>query len=61
LSRREVADVLGVPVLARVAFRDQIFRAVDAGVLPARVPDPLSRASSDLLARVGVTRRGAAA
>jgi cellulose biosynthesis protein BcsQ len=63
LGRREVADVLGVPVLARVPFRDQVFRAVDAGVLPARLPDALARAASDLAARVGLgpAHRGAAA
>jgi cellulose biosynthesis protein BcsQ len=63
LSRREVADVLGLPVLARVPFRDQVFRAVDAGVLPARLPDALARAASDLVARVGIgpAHRGAAA
>jgi cellulose biosynthesis protein BcsQ len=63
LSRREVGDVLGVPVLARVPFRDQVFRAVDAGVLPARLPDALARAAADLAARVGIgpARRGAAA
>jgi hypothetical protein len=63
LSRREVSDVLGVPVLARVPVRDQVFRAVDAGVLPARLPDVLARAASDLTGRVGLgpARRGAAA
>ena len=63
LARREVADVLGVPVLARVPFRDQVFRAVDAGVLPARLPDALARAASDLATRVGLgpAHRGAAA
>jgi hypothetical protein len=63
LSRREIADVLGVPVLARVPFRDQVFRAVDAGVLAARLPDTLARAASDLTTRVGIgpERRGAAA
>ena len=63
LARREIADVLGAPVLARVPFRDQVFRAVDAGVLPARLPDGLARAASDLALRVGLgpAHRGAAA
>ena len=63
LSRREVADVLGVPVIARVPFREQVFRAVDAGVLAARLPDSLARAATELAARVGrgLARRGAAA
>jgi MinD-like ATPase involved in chromosome partitioning or flagellar assembly len=63
LSRREIADVLGLPVIARVPFRDQVFRAVDAGVLAARLPDALARAASDVVARIGrgPVRRGAAA
>ena len=63
LSRREVADVLGVPVLTRVPVREPVFRAVDAGVLAARLPEVLARAAADLVARTGFgpTRRGAAA
>ena len=63
LSRREVADVLGVPVVARVPFREQVFRAVDAGVLATRLPDSLAHAASDVTTRVGrgPARRGAAA
>ena len=38
LGAREVADVLGRPVLARVPVRAAIARAVDAGC--ARVPPP---------------------
>jgi hypothetical protein len=50
-------------VIARVPFRDQVFRAVDAGVLAARLPDALARAASDVVARIGrgPVRRGAAA
>lgn len=63
LARREVRDVLGIPVLARAPFREQVFRAVDAGVLAARLPEALVRAAADLAGRVGLgpTRRGAAA
>jgi hypothetical protein len=63
LGRREVSDVLGVPVLTRVPLREQVFRAVDAGVLGARLPDALARAASELVSRTGVGpgRRGAAA
>jgi CO dehydrogenase nickel-insertion accessory protein CooC1 len=63
LSQKEVADVLDVPVLARVPVRTAIFRAVDAGVLPARLPEVLARSASALVHRVGLapTRRGAAA
>ena len=39
LGARDVADVLGVPVLATVPVRSSIARVVDAGVLAARLPD----------------------
>jgi hypothetical protein len=46
-----------------VPLREQVFRAVDAGVLGARLPDALARAASELVSRTGVGpgRRGAAA
>lgn len=63
LSEKELVDVLGVPVLARVAVRAPIARAVDAGVLATRLPDSLARAAGDLLQRVRSlpNHRGAAA
>ena len=63
LTAHEVADVLDVPVLARVPVRGGIARAVDAGVLAARLPDPLARPAATLLQRSGLlpARRGAAA
>lgn len=62
LTRREIADVLGIPVLARVPMRDAVARAVDAGVLGARLPDVLGRAAMLVMARSGVVpARGAAA
>lgn len=54
LGVREVADVLGRPVVARVPVRDTIARAVDAGVLVARVPEPLERAAVEALRAVGL-------
>lgn len=51
LTRREVADVLGVPVIARIPLRDTVARAVDAGVLAARLPDVLARPAALILAR----------
>ena len=63
LSRREVADVLGVPVLTRVPVREQVIaRAVDAGVLAARMPGaPRARATASRRAPASVPpRRGAA-
>lgn len=63
LSPREVSDVLGRATLARVPLRDGIARAVDAGSLPARLPEPLARPVTEALRAVGllVSRRGAAA
>ncbi len=43
LGAREISDVLGVPVLARVAWRSAIARAADAGLVLARTPDALRR------------------
>ena len=52
LGVAEVSDVLDRPVLARIASRPQIARAVDAGVLAARLPDALARPVARLLMRV---------
>ena len=41
LGVREVAEILGLPVLARFPVRPSVARAVDAGVLVARLPGPL--------------------
>jgi hypothetical protein len=63
LGAREIGEVLDLPVLARVPVKDAIARAVDAGVLPARLPEPLARAASDVVRRLGVRagRHGEAA
>ena len=62
LGTREVADVLGVPVLVSVPVRASIARVVDAGVLVARLPDGLARSARTLLERLGVrSSRGHAA
>jgi hypothetical protein len=63
LGPSEVRDVLDRPVLARVPVRPPVARAVDAGVLAARLPDALARPAARLLARVGLLseRRGEAA
>jgi hypothetical protein len=63
LSAREVSEVLDLPVIARVPSRPAVARAVDAGVLVARFPDPLARPAAELLQRVGIStsRRGAPA
>jgi cellulose biosynthesis protein BcsQ len=63
LGPTELRDVLDRPVLARVPVRANVARAVDAGVVADRLPDPIARAATTLLARLGVlsARRGRAA
>ena len=63
LGASEVADVLDRPVLARLPVRPPIARAVDAGVLASRLPDPIARSASRLLVRLELLsdRRGEAA
>jgi hypothetical protein len=63
LGPSEVRDVLDRPIMARVPIRAQVARAVDAGVLAARLPDALARPAARLLARLGLCteRRGEAA
>jgi MinD-like ATPase involved in chromosome partitioning or flagellar assembly len=43
LGRRDIEDVLGVPVRAEIACADEIARAVDAGLLAAGLPRLLER------------------
>ena len=60
LTAKEVADVLDLPVLARVPVKMAIFRAVDAGVLAGAVCRSVARPASVLVRRVGLVsaRRG---
>jgi hypothetical protein len=44
LTAADVEDVLGVPVRAEIPWDERIARAVDAGLLAARVPRLLQRA-----------------
>lgn len=44
LGRRDVEDVLGVPVRAEIAWDATVARAVDAGLLCAQLPRVLERA-----------------
>ena len=53
LGVRDVEDVLGVPVLARIEARTSIAHAVDAGVLAARMPDSLLRPLRQMLSQLG--------
>jgi hypothetical protein len=53
LGARDVASVLGVPVLATVPVRGAVARAVDAGVLASRLPDGLARPVGHLVRRLG--------
>ena len=54
LGASEIGEVLDLPVLARVPVKEGISRAVDAGVLPTRLPEPLARAATDVVRRLGV-------
>ncbi len=53
LGAPDVEDVLGIPVVAAIPARTSIARAVDAGVLPNRLPDSLGRPLHHALLRVG--------
>jgi len=55
LGRRDVEDVLGVPVRAEVAVEDAVARAVDAGLLARRVPRPLERALRPIVSSLAMT------
>ncbi len=63
IGAKEIADVLGRPVVARVPARDAVARAVDAGVLAHRLPEVLARPAAAALRAVGLLwdQRGAAA
>ena len=59
LGVAEITDVLDRPVLARVPVRGPIARAVDAGVIAVRTPEPLARAASRILERAVPARPAA--
>jgi hypothetical protein len=63
LNAHEIADVLGRPVLARVAMKPAYARTIDAGILADRLPDGLRRPAARTLEALGLLhgRRGAAA
>ena len=63
LGPSDLSQVLSRPVIARIPTRDSVARAVDAGTLPTRLPEPLSKAAASILRNGGhsVVRRGAAA
>jgi len=61
LGARDVHNVLGVPILATVGLRASTARAVDAGVLPTRLPDALARPAREVLRRIGCIGREEAA
>jgi cellulose biosynthesis protein BcsQ len=61
LGPADVGQVLGRPVTARVPVRAAIARAVDAGVLATRLPDPLVRVAEQILRELGLASNRAAA
>jgi hypothetical protein len=52
LGGDDVAAVTGLPVIATVPLRADIARAVDAGVLADRLPEPLATAAHQILAAI---------
>lgn len=56
LGRREVADVIGKPIVATIPVKDTICRAIDAGVLVHRLPDDLRRAARNILTALPAVR-----
>jgi cellulose biosynthesis protein BcsQ len=61
LGPSDVAQVLGRPVTTRVPMRVAVARAVDAGVFPTRLPEPMARAAEQILRELGLVRGRAAA
>lgn len=57
LDCNDIAAVLGLPVITTIPLRADIARAVDAGVLAARLPEPLAIAASQIL-RFSLTDTG---
>jgi len=57
LACEDVAAVTGLPVVATIPLRAEIARAVDAGVLAARLPEPLATAASQILRSVASSGR----
>jgi MinD-like ATPase involved in chromosome partitioning or flagellar assembly len=53
LGAHDVANVLGIPVLATVSLRASTARAIDAGVLSTHLPDALARPAREVLRRIG--------
>jgi hypothetical protein len=49
LDTDDIAAVLGLPVITAIPVRAEIARAVDAGVLAARLPEPLATTASQIL------------
>jgi hypothetical protein len=44
LRHHDVADALGVPIVASLEWDPTVHRAVDAGLLAGRLPRPFERA-----------------
>lgn len=61
LRAREVADVLGRPVVARIAMSASIARTIDAGVFPTRLPEQVRAPIAGLLRTFHVDVSGRAA
>ena len=55
LETRDVAEVLGLPVVTTIPVTPTIARAVDAGILAAHLPKELRSAATDILEFVGTS------
>lgn len=53
LGERDVAEILGLPVLGRFPVRASVARAVDAGVLASRLPGHLAGPAGTVLDALG--------
>jgi MinD superfamily P-loop ATPase len=55
LEERDVAEVTGLPVVTNIPVSPTIARAVDAGILAARLPKDLRSAAADILEFAGTS------
>lgn len=53
LSARDLEQVVGIPILATITPRPTVARAVDAGTLASRIPEPLARPTRSLIESLG--------
>jgi hypothetical protein len=57
LHSKHIVEVLRLPLLGAVPLRPDVARAVDAGVLAARLPKSLERSARRIVERLGLAGR----